>query len=98
MLYNKTTVEPLILASLEHKLPLVAYSASFVRAGAALGVYPDFAEIGRQSAALAERCLTAAPALREEYPRRTTVAANERVLHLLGKSYKATQSDVVVIR
>jgi putative ABC transport system substrate-binding protein len=97
-LYNKTTVEPLILASLEHKLPLVGYSASFVRAGAALGVYPNFNEIGRQSAALAERCLTSPSAMHEEYPRRTTVAANERVLHLLGRSYKATQGDVVLIR
>jgi putative tryptophan/tyrosine transport system substrate-binding protein len=98
-LYNKTTVEPLILASLEHRLPLVGFSASFVRAGAAVGVYPDFADIGRQTAVLAQRCLSGPAGLHEDYPRRTVVAANERVLHLLGHDYRgAERGDVVVMR
>jgi putative ABC transport system substrate-binding protein len=98
-LYNKTTVEPLILASLEHRLALVGFSASFVRAGAALGVYPDFADVGRQTAVLAERCLTGPAGLHEEYPRRTTVAVNERVLHLLGRDYRGQErSEIVVVR
>jgi ABC-type uncharacterized transport system substrate-binding protein len=98
-LYNKTTVEPLILASLEHRLPLVGYSASFVRAGAAVGVFPDFADIGRQTAALCERFFTAPPAIREERPRRTALAVNERVLHLIGRDYRPkTGEDVTVYR
>jgi len=97
-LYNKTTVEPLILASLEHRIPLVGFSASFVRAGAAVGVYPDFADIGLQTTVLAERCLSG-PGVHEEYPRRTIVAANERVLHLLGRDYRERDnSGVVLIR
>jgi len=96
-LYNKTTVEPLILASLEHKLPLVGFSASFVRAGAAVGVYPDFAEVGRQTAALSERFLTGAQGSRDEYPRRTAVAVNERVMHLLGREYKPKQGEEVLV-
>jgi ABC-type uncharacterized transport system substrate-binding protein len=96
-LYNKTTVEPLILASLEHKLPLIGYSVSFVRAGALLGVYPDFSDIGRQTAALAERQLSNPSAAREEYPRRTGIAVNERVLHLMGRSYRPSQSDEVLV-
>ena len=96
-LYNKTTVEPLILASLEHKLPLVGYSASFVRAGAALGVYPDFSDIGEQTAALAERVAGNAPAVLTEHPRRAIVAANERVLHLLGRDYRPKPGDPVVV-
>jgi ABC-type uncharacterized transport system substrate-binding protein len=97
-LYNKTTVESLILASLEHKLPLVGYSVSFVRAGAVLGVYPDFGEVGRQTAALAERYLSNLP-VHEEYPQHTNIAVNERVLHLLGRSYEPGHSnEVLVIR
>jgi putative ABC transport system substrate-binding protein len=98
-LYNKTTVESLILASLEHRLPLVGFSANFVRAGAAVGVYPDFVDIGQQTTALAERCLSGAPGVHAEFPRRTTVAANERVLHLLGRDYREHENGgVVVIR
>jgi putative ABC transport system substrate-binding protein len=98
-LYNKTTVEPLILASLEHKLPLVGFSASFTRAGAAVGVYPDFAEVGRQTAAMSERLMSNPSGVHEEFPRRTTLAVNERVLRLLGREYRPKQGeDVLVIR
>jgi hypothetical protein len=98
-LYNKSTVEPLILASLEHKLPLVGYSASFVHAGAAVGVYPDFAEVGRQTAGICERIIGNAPGTHEEYPRRTSVAVNERVLHLLGREFRpGPNGEVTVIR
>jgi ABC-type uncharacterized transport system substrate-binding protein len=98
-IFNKTTVEPLILASLEHKLPLVGFSASFARAGAAIGVYPDFNDLGRQTASLSERCLGSPAGSREEYPRKATVAVNERVLHLLGRDYRPKlNDDVVVIR
>jgi len=95
-IFNKTTVEPLILASLEHKLPLVGFSASFARAGAAVGVYPDFTDLGHQTAALAERCV-GAPAQREEHPRRSAIAVNERVLHLLGRDYRPKPDDEVLV-
>ena len=97
-LYNKTTVEPLILSSLELRLPLIGFSSSFVRAGAALGVYPDFADIGRQTAELAERCLEGAGAIREEWPQRTILAANQRVLHLLGRDLPRKIDDILVIQ
>jgi putative ABC transport system substrate-binding protein len=45
-LYNSATIKPLILASLEERLPLIGFSESFARAGAAVGVYPDFRDIG----------------------------------------------------
>lgn len=96
-LYNKTTVEPLILASIEHRVPLVGFSASFARAGAAVGVYPDFTEVGRQTAALCERTLAAPSTAKDEFPRRTAVAVNERVLHLLGRDYRSTQRGEVVV-
>src|SRR5579863_6651890 len=45
-LYNSATIKPLILASIENRLPLIGFSESFVWAGAAVGVYPDFRDIG----------------------------------------------------
>jgi hypothetical protein len=33
----------------------------------------------------------------EELPRRTSVAVNERVLHLLGRDYRSRQGDDVQV-
>jgi putative tryptophan/tyrosine transport system substrate-binding protein len=96
-LYNRTTIEPLIRASLEHRLPLIGFSGSFVRAGAAAGVYPDFGDVGRQTAALALRCLSDQSQCREETPRRTTLAINQRVLRLFGQDYKGKESRELVL-
>jgi ABC-type uncharacterized transport system substrate-binding protein len=96
-LYNRTTVEPLIRASLEHRLPLVGFSGSFVRAGAAAGVYPDFGDVGRQTAALALHCLSDQSQCREEAPLRTTLAINQRVLRLFGQDYKGKESRELVL-
>jgi len=94
-LYNSATVRPLVMSSLELRLPLVGFSPAFVRAGAALGVYPDFSEMGRQAAELAwdgegqGELLVA--------PRKLTTAVNQRVLRLLGMPQPAAR-DLVVFR
>ena len=56
-LYNPVTIKPLVMASLEGRLPLVGFSPAFVRAGAAAGIYPDYRETGRQTAEMAQRLL-----------------------------------------
>ena len=83
-LYNGTTVKPLILASLESQLPVAGFSASFVRAGAAAGVYPDYSEIGAQAAELARKYVSGNSAMGIEAPHKIRVAANTRVARLLG--------------
>jgi putative ABC transport system substrate-binding protein len=83
-LYNGTTVKPLILASLESQLPVAGFSASFVRAGAAAGVYPDYSEIGAQAGELARKYLSGSSALGIEAPHKIRIAANTRVARLLG--------------
>jgi ABC-type uncharacterized transport system substrate-binding protein len=85
-LYNNTTVRPLIQASLENRLPLVGFSASFVRAGAAVGIYPDFRDIGAQAAEVATKLIAGDAGLGDEGPRKLQVAVNQRVLRLLGLS------------
>ena len=82
-LYNGTTVKPLILASLESQLPVAGFSASFVRAGAAAGVYPDYLGIGTQAGELARKYLSGGNAMGVEAPQKIRVAANTRVARLL---------------
>jgi putative ABC transport system substrate-binding protein len=99
-LYNNTTVTPLIVASLENQLPIVAFSASFVRAGAAVGIYPDFQDIGAQTAALAVRYAAAPPAataIPDESPRKLQVAVNQRVMRLLGLDYNQPRNGGLVV-
>jgi putative tryptophan/tyrosine transport system substrate-binding protein len=104
-LYNNTTVTPLIVASLENQLPLVAFSSSFVRAGAAVGIYPDFRDIGSQAASLALRYAAAhaaasgptQAAVPDESPRKLQVAVNQRVMRLLGLDYQQPRNGGLVV-
>ncbi len=95
-LYNSATIKPLILASLEHRLPIVGFSPNFVRAGAAAGVYPDFREIGRQAGRVARGCGSTCPGT-EETARVLNVAVNQRVERLLGLEHDPA-ARVVTIR
>lgn len=83
-LYNGTTVKPLILASLDTQLPVAGFSASFVRAGAAAGVYPDYVDVGLQAGEMARKYLAGGPLGPPETPRKVKVAANTRIARLLG--------------
>lgn len=100
-LYNGATVKPLILASIENRLPVAGFSANFVRAGAAAGVYPDYRELGVQTAEMARRFLSGSGnGVGIEWPHKVRVAVNERVIRLLGlrvaKSSAVTPALVVV--
>jgi len=96
-LYNSATVKPLILAALESHLPIVGFSQNFVRAGAALGVYPDFRDIGAQTAEIAQKQLAGQPAGPVEGPRKLVVGVNQRVMRLLGLEYRES-GNVVTVR
>ncbi len=100
-LFNSSTVKPLVLASLQHGLPIIGFSESFVRAGAAFGMYADFEDIGRQAAEAARKCLAGETPARGERPRKFKLAVNERVIRILGLRYTRPESpgaDFLVLR
>jgi putative ABC transport system substrate-binding protein len=92
-LYNSATIKPLILASIEHRLPLIGFSENFTRAGAAVGIYPDFRDIGLQTGEVARQVLDGQPLHAPEGPRRLKVAVNQGVLRLLGLRYAEAAAD-----
>ena len=94
-LYNNTTVRPLIQASLESRLPIVGFSSSFVRAGAAVGIYPDFRDIGSQAADVVQKLIAGKTGMADESPRKLQVAVNQRVLRLLGLNCNETPGLVI---
>jgi putative ABC transport system substrate-binding protein len=99
-LFNSTTVRPLILASLENRLPVIGFSESFVRSGAVAAVYPDYFDVGAQAGELARDYLAGASLPANEKPRKLKVAANPRVARLLGLRIPGrndSESGIVVI-
>ena len=97
-LYNALTIKPLVMASLEQRLPLVGFSPAFVRAGAAAGIYPDYREAGRQTGDLALRLLRGEDRGAEETPRKIRLAMNQRVTRLLGVEFHPESLSVEVFR
>ena len=89
MLYNSVTIKPLILASLENRLPLIGFSESFARAGAALGIYPDFRDIGLETGEVARQIMDNQPVRGPVGPRKLKLAVNQSVLRLIGIRYPA---------
>jgi ABC-type uncharacterized transport system substrate-binding protein len=83
-LYTPTTVKPLVLASLRKRLPLIGFSAAFARAGAAIGIYPDFREVGVQTAEMVRRYLEGQSRPGSEGPRKLKAVVNPKVVRLLG--------------
>ncbi len=83
-LFNGTTVQHLIRASLSSGLPVAGFSASFVQSGAAAGVYPDYREMGVQTGEMAHKFLSGANSAAMEGARKIRVGVNLRVARLLG--------------
>jgi putative tryptophan/tyrosine transport system substrate-binding protein len=86
-LFNPATIEPLLKASIEHHLPIVGYSESFVAAGAMAGLYAPYEELGTQTADMALKLISGAKALEDETPRHLVVKTNQKIQRLMGRSF-----------
>jgi len=77
----------LLVGAYRFRVPVVAFSESYVRAGAMLAVYSTPREIGRQAAEIIAAALAApgAPALPPpQYPKYYSIAINHEVARSLG--------------
>lgn len=97
-LYNGATVEPFLLAALKRGLPVAAFSEGFLRAGAAVGLYPDWRDLGRQAGEVALKLLQGEEVPPVVRPRRIVTAVNPKVIRLLGIEREMALPDVVVVR
>jgi ABC-type uncharacterized transport system substrate-binding protein len=84
-LYNSSSIQNILLASFRAKVPLVAFSPAYVRAGALLAVHVTPTQIGIQAAALAQgvlqgKTLSATPIYSQDF----SVSVNEHVARSLG--------------
>ena len=83
--YNSSSIQNILLASFRARVPLVAFSPAYVRAGALLALHVTPTQIGLQAAAITRgvlqgKALSATPLYSQDFH----VAVNEHVAHSLG--------------
>jgi ABC-type uncharacterized transport system substrate-binding protein len=82
--YNSSSIQNILLASFRAKVPLVAFSPAYVRAGALFALHVTPTQIGRQAATMARgvlqgKALPASPVYSQDF----SVSVNEHVARSL---------------
>jgi ABC-type uncharacterized transport system substrate-binding protein len=90
--YNSHNIQNILLTSFRAKVPLVAFSPAYVRAGALLALHVTPAQVGLQAATLARGVLQGKPLpSTPQYSQDFSVAINEHVAHSLGLTLNADE-------
>lgn len=86
ILFDRRTVQALLLASLHQQIPVLAYSESYVRAGALLALFSSPEQLGRQTAELVNCLLGGCQEFSEyrHYPKYFSVHLNNVVARQMG--------------
>lgn len=85
LIFNRYTVQNLLLTTYRQKIPVIGFSQAYVRAGALMAVYSTPAQIGQQVAEALRLAATKnwkLPA--PQYPRYYTITINHQVARSLG--------------
>ncbi|MEW6444089.1 MAG: ABC transporter substrate-binding protein [bacterium] len=93
--YNGASAKYVLLFSLQHRIPLVAFSANYVKGGALMGFYADPKDIGAQCGAIVNRLLEGSrpAAIPIEFPEKVRLGWNRKVAARLGLSPKPEMPD-----
>jgi ABC-type uncharacterized transport system substrate-binding protein len=87
--YNSSTVANILLTSYRAKTPVIAFSPSYVKAGALLSVHSTATQAGLQVASMAAHFLQTGNLPASQYPTEFTVTTNEYVARSLGLNLDA---------
>ena len=84
LVYNANTVQNILLTSFHARVPLLAFSPAYVKAGALLAVYSTPRQIGTQTGAIARNVLLGKALPPPQYPTDFIVHVNAAVASSLG--------------
>lgn len=84
--YNSSTIANILLATYRARVPVMAFSPAYVKAGALLAVYSTPRQIGVQAGTMARTVLQGGAVPASQYPLEFSVALNEHVARSLGMS------------
>ncbi len=87
--YNSTTVANILLATYRARVPVFAFSPSYVKAGALMSLHTTPIQIGTQAAALARSLLQSGLLPTPQYPVEFNVTVNEHVARSLSLNLNA---------
>jgi ABC-type uncharacterized transport system substrate-binding protein len=87
--YNSSTVTNILLASYRAKTPVIAFSPSYVKAGALLSVHSTAAQAGVQVGTMAVHFLQTGNLPANQYPTEFTITTNLYVARSLGLNLDA---------
>ncbi|MBL8446657.1 MAG: hypothetical protein JNJ44_04505 [Zoogloeaceae bacterium] len=82
--FNGYSIQNIMLTAYRQRSPVLGFSASYVRAGAVLGLYSTPAQIGRQTAELARAALGGQPLPPPQNPRYFEISTNPQVARSIG--------------
>jgi len=87
--YNSTTVSNILLTSYRAKVPVLAFSPAYVKAGALLSVHSTAGQAGVQMAAMVTQFLQSNSLPPPQYPVDFTISTNDYVARSLGLTLDA---------
>lgn len=82
--YNRGTIQNILRTTFRERVPLVAFSPAYARAGATLAIYSTPAQIGRQTARTVRALLAGREAPLQQFPQEFEIATNPLVARALG--------------
>ncbi|BAN35887.1 ABC transporter substrate-binding protein [Sulfuricella denitrificans skB26] len=86
LIYNRNTVQSILLTSYRHQVPLIGFSPSYVKAGAIAAVFSVPEQIGQQAAEVIQRLAADRRLSLPQPPRYFSVGVNAQVARSLGIS------------
>jgi len=86
LIYNRNTVQSILLTTYRHQVPLLGFSPSYVKAGAIAAVFSVPEQIGQQAAEMIQRLVADRRLPLPQPPRYFSVGVNTQVARSLGIS------------
>lgn len=83
-IYNRSTIQNILLTTYRHQVPLIGFSPSYVKAGAIVAVYSVPAQIGLQAAEIIQKMSLERHLPPPQFPRYYSVGVNVQVARSLG--------------
>lgn len=87
--YSGATIANILLATYRARIPVVAFSPAYVKAGAMVAIYATPAQIGQQAAALVRLALQGGTLPPPQYPNDFEISVNDHVAKSLGLNLDA---------
>lgn len=96
--FNNVSVQNILTAAYRRRVPLMAFSPAYVRAGALLALYSTPAQVGRQAGEIARAFLSGKPLPPPQPPQDFVIGINGEVARSLGIPLQAADENSLALQ